>query len=158
MLLGCEVIEGIITYHTLLHKTIRMDYYPDTLKSLLLSYKDIDNRNIRLNMFSTIIRQLLLGLAVLYDNDCCHADITPKNILIGSSDLNNIKVVLTDFGSMIKIDKIGFIKNTKNNKTHSTYMYAARSTRGETDTFTLHPYVGCVFVRIMFNRIFIRYR
>jgi serine/threonine protein kinase len=144
MSLKHKEVEGIITYHKLTLGTIHMDYYPYTLKSLLTQYCGDANKNIRLELFSHISRQLLYGLIILYNNNCCHADIAPKNILIDiSKNIDNakIKAVIADFGSMIKIDnERNSIKRTnlKNKEIpHSTHIYASPEVRNIRFRYTL---------------------
>jgi len=141
-------IEGIVTYHKVTSRAIHMDYYPDTLKSLLTRCRGDANKNFRLGLFSRIAHQLLSGLIVIHNNSCCHADIAPKNILIDISNVDNgninkveVKAVIADFGSMIKLDSDHHtIKRTdsKNKaklrgatteKPHSTHMYASPEVR-----------------------------
>ena len=68
----------------------------------LFSYIESKNGRLLEVEAAVVIRQILIALSYLHDNNIVHRDLKPDNILMTSSAAGS-RVVLTDFGAARKL-------------------------------------------------------
>lgn len=69
----------------------------------LFSYVESKNGKLLEVEAAVIVRQLLIAVSYLHDNNIVHRDLKPDNILMTSSS-SGCRVVITDFGAARRID------------------------------------------------------
>lgn len=102
------VIESFICdYEYIIHnkkystKIIIMDYYDGNILDFVHGiFNNMDDK-LKYEFILNIVKQIIISIKCLLDNDLLYADITPNNILYKIISFHSVKIYLGDLGSAL---------------------------------------------------------
>ncbi|AYV84322.1 MAG: kinase-like protein [Hyperionvirus sp.] len=98
LMLGGEVLEGVVTHIGYVYAKIYMRFYKYNLLELGRKLGVME----KMKLMPYVLKQLVVGLKYIQEKEHFHNDIKPGNILVNYDlkDLSTLEVVLGDLGSM----------------------------------------------------------
>lgn len=87
-------------------KIIVMDYYDGNLLDFVHGMFNNMDVNLKHEFILNIMKQIIISIKCLLNNDLYYADITPNNILYKIISFHSVKIFLGDLGSALPINDI----------------------------------------------------